>query len=169
VPALQDIIELKSILGVRSPVNTFARIINPFGAAYELQTVFHPNYRDVHRDTAELLGQKHMAVFKGEGGEAERRPHKPVLVQYLHDGIKSEEEWPALLPDHAFQIDENLDLSRLARLWSGEQDDQYGQAAVIGTVAYVLRLMGKADSPKEAIAQAQNLWDIRNPKRMFEG
>ncbi|MBF0247634.1 MAG: glycosyl transferase family protein, partial [Alphaproteobacteria bacterium] len=74
VPKLQDIIELKSILGVRSPVNTFARILNPFGADHELQTVFHPNYRDVHRDTAALLGQKHMAVFKGEGGEAERRP-----------------------------------------------------------------------------------------------
>ncbi|HEY9162961.1 MAG TPA: glycosyl transferase family protein, partial [Magnetovibrio sp.] len=78
VPRLQEIIELKSILGVRSPVNTFARMINPFDAAHELQTVFHPNYRDVHRDTAKLLGQKHMAVFKGEGGEAERRPHKPV-------------------------------------------------------------------------------------------
>jgi anthranilate phosphoribosyltransferase len=168
VPALQDIIELKSILGVRSPVNTFARIINPFNAAHEMQTVFHANYRDIHRDSAELLGQKHMAVFKGEGGEAERRPHKAVLVQYLHEGQKSEEEWPPMLPEHAYTIDEEMDLGRLRSLWAGDDHDAYGQAAVIGTVAFVLRLMGKSSSPKEAIAEAHNLWDTRNSNQMFK-
>lgn len=168
VPALQDIIELKPILGVRSPVNTFARMINPFSAAHELQTVFHANYRDIHRDTAELLGQRHMAVFKGEGGEAERRPHKPVVVQYLFDGEKSEEEWPPMLSDHAFKIDETMDLGRLPRIWDGDETDQYGESAVIGTVAYVLRLMNRANCPKEAIAQARNLWDTRNRKQMFK-
>lgn len=168
VPRLQDIIELKSILGVRSPVNTFARMINPFNAAHELQTVFHPNYRDVHRDTAELLGQKHMAVFKGEGGEAERRPHKPVVVQYLHEGVKSEEQWPALIDENAFYKDEDLDLNRLPRIWAGEETDAYGEAAVIGTAAYVLRLMGKADTPDDAVAQARAMWDARNKSRLFD-
>jgi len=168
VPRLQDIIELKPILGVRSPVNTFARMINPFGAAHEMQTVFHPNYRDVHRDTAELLGQKHMAVFKGEGGEAERRPHKPVVVQYLHDGAKSEEQWPALVDENAFYKDEVMDVTRLPKIWNGEENDEYGEAAVIGTAAYVLRLMGRAASPIEAVDHARNLWNTRNRAQMFQ-
>lgn len=168
VPRLQDIIELKPILGVRSPVNTFARMINPFDAPYELQTVFHPNYRDVHRDTADLLGQKHMAVFKGEGGEAERRPHKPVVVQYLHDGMKSEESWPALIEESAFYKDEDLDIARLPKIWNGEETDAYGEAAVIGTAAYVLRLMGKAATPDDAVAQARAMWDARNKSRLFD-
>jgi anthranilate phosphoribosyltransferase len=168
VPRLQEIIELKSILGVRSPVNTFARMINPFNAAHELQTVFHPNYRDVHRDTAQLLGQKHMAVFKGEGGEAERRPHKPVVVQYLHDGVLSEEAWPAMIPEHEYEKDEVMDLSRLPRIWAGEETDEYGVAAVIGTAAYVLRLMGRAKSPEDAVAQAQAMWDTRDASRLFD-
>lgn len=168
VPRLQDIIELKPILGVRSPINTFARMINPFKAAHEMQTVFHPNYRSVHRDTAELLGQKHMAVFKGEGGEAERRPHKPVVVQYLHDGVQSEELWPAMVAESAFYKDETMDISRLPRVWNGDETDAYGEAAVMGTVAYVLRLMGRAASPEEAVDHARHLWDTRNRAQMFQ-
>jgi anthranilate phosphoribosyltransferase len=168
VPRLQEIIELKPILGVRSPINTFARMINPFNAAHELQTVFHPAYRDVHRDTAQLLGQKHMAVFKGEGGEAERRPHKPVVVQYLHNGELSEEQWPPMIPEHDYEKEEVMDLSRLPRIWAGEESDEYGIAAVVGTAAYVLRLMGRAASPDEAVAQAQALWDKRDTSRLFK-
>ncbi|MCW8916937.1 MAG: glycosyl transferase family protein [Magnetovibrio sp.] len=168
MPRLQEIIELKPILGVRSPVNTFARMLNPFNAAHELQTVFHPNYRDVHRDTAQLLGQKHMAVFKGEGGEAERRPHKPVMVQYLHDGQKSEEMWPALVSEDAFYKDDNLDVARLPKIWNGEASDEYGEAAIIGTAAYVLRLMGRANSPEEAIEQATKMWNTRNRAELIK-
>ena len=168
VPRLQDIIELKPILGVRSPINTFARMINPFNAAHEMQTVFHPNYRDVHRDAAQLLGQKHMAVFKGEGGEAERRPHKPVMVQYLRNGEKSEEMWPALVSEDAFYKDETLDISRLLKIWNGEETDTYGEAAVVGTAAYILRLMNRAASPDEAVDHARNLWNTRNRAQLFQ-
>ena len=161
-PTLQDIIDLKPVLGLRTPVNTFGRMINPFAAPYELQTVFHPNYRDVHRDTAKLLGQPHMAVFKGEGGEAERRPHKSVQVQYLHDGVLSEEDWPALLPEESVKVDEDMDLSRLKRVWSGSEDDTYGSAAISGTIAIALRLMQRAATPDEAIDQARQMWASRD-------
>lgn len=166
VKRLQDLIELKPILGVRTPINTFARMLNPFNAPHELQTVFHPNYRDVHRDTAKLLGQKHMAVFKGEGGEAERRPTKPVLVQYLHDGALSEEEWPALLPDDLSKPETSLDLNILKGVWAGTANHKYGEAAVIGTLGIALRLMGRAASPTEAIAMAEKMWAERNRDRL---
>jgi len=165
-PKLQEIIDLKSILGLRSPVNTFGRMVNPFSAAHEIQTVFHPNYRDVHRDTANLLGQKHMAVFKGEGGEVERRPQKPVVVQSLHDGILSEEEWPALLAEDSVKVDEAMDLKRLKTVWSGQEDGTYATAAITGTVAIVLRLIGRATSPDDAITQAQKMWDSRDISRI---
>lgn len=161
-PKLQEIIDLKPILGLRSPVNTFGRMVNPFSASHEIQTVFHPNYRDVHRDTAELLGQKHMAVFKGEGGEIERRPQKPVLVQSLHNGVLSEEEWPALLAEESVKVDEDMNLERLKTVWSGEEEDTYARAAITGTIAIVLRLLMRADSPAEATAQADKMWAERN-------
>jgi len=160
-PKLQEIIDLKSVLGLRSPVNTFGRMVNPFSAPYEFQTVFHPNYRDVHRDTAQLLGQPHMAVFKGEGGEAERRPSKPVLVQMLHDGILSEEEWPAILDEDNVAIDEKMDLQRLKTIWRGEYD-AYAVAAITGTIGIALRLMNRSDSPEDAMAQARTMWEERD-------
>jgi len=161
-PKLQELIDLKSILGLRSPINTFGRMINPFNAMHEIQTVFHPNYREIHRDTAKLLGQKHMAVFKGEGGEVERRPQKPVLVQSLHNGVLSEEEWPAMLSEDKIKIDDTMDIKRLKTVWSGEEEDVYATAAITGTTAIVLRLIGRANSPYDAIELAKKMWSERD-------
>ena len=161
-PKLQDIIELKPIIGLRSPVNTFARMINPFSATYEIHTVFHPNYRDVHLETSQLLGQAHMAVFKGEGGEAERRPHKPVLVQSLRDGKKVDEEWPPMLADSTAPKDEVMDLGRLKAVWNGDIEDDYATNAVIGTIAIALRLMQRADGIDDAQAAARKIWRDRD-------
>ena len=157
-PKLQDIIELKNIIGLRSPVNTFSRMINPFSAPYEIHTVFHPNYRDVHLETSLLLGQAHMAVFKGEGGEAERRPHKPVLVQSLCFGEKVEEEWPPMVDNSTAPKDEVMDLGRLKGVWNGEIEDGYAASAVTGTIAIVLRLMQRADGIDEAQSAARKMW-----------
>ena len=166
-PRLQEIIELKSILGVRSPVNTFARMLNPFNAPHEMQTVFHPNYRDVHRETAAMLGQKSMAVFKGEGGEAERRPAKPVLVQSLVNGEEFDEEWPAMMPEDISEKDETLDLARLKAVWNGMEENTYAVNAVVGTAAIALKMIGRAATQEEAISQARAMWDTRNRERFL--
>ena len=76
-PPLARMMGFKPILGLRSPVHTLARMINPFGAPCLLQGIFHPNYMATHRDAALLLGEQNMVVFRGEGGEIERRPGKP--------------------------------------------------------------------------------------------
>ena len=76
-PSLARMMGFKKILGLRSPVHTIARMINPFGAPCLLQGIFHPNYMKTHRDAALLLGERHMTVFRGEGGEIERRPASP--------------------------------------------------------------------------------------------
>ena len=73
-PQLARLIELRPILGLRSPVHTLSRMLNPFAAPAMLQAVFHPGYMEIHQKAAALLGQPHMAVFRGEGGEIERRP-----------------------------------------------------------------------------------------------
>ena len=162
LPRLQDIIELKPVLGLRSPFNTFTRQANPFAAPYQLLTVAHPGYMDVHCAVAQQVGQPHMAVFKGEGGEAERRPYKPVIVKSLHDGALSEETWPSLLVEGTAEADPDMTLSRLGAVWQGNENNPYADAAITGTAAIVLRLMNKADNPAHALALAQELWANRN-------
>ncbi len=159
-PVLHRLIELRSLLGLRSPMHSVARMVNPLNAAVQLQGIFHPNYRDIHQQAALLLKQPHMAVLKGEGGEIERNPDVPCMVQSIHHGVEHAEEWHALFAARHLK-DEGMDVSRLPALWRGEISDEYGEAAVIGTAAIALRALGEADSIAAAEAQAAELWKRR--------
>ena len=163
-PKLHHIIELRPILGLRSPVHTIARLLNPFHAPYVMQGIFHPGYRPMHQEAALILGQPHMAVIKGEGGEIERNPDAPCLVQSVHDGVLSDEEWPAMFGSRHMK-DVDLDINRLRALWAGEIEDDYGSAAVIGTAAIALKMMGRADSIAAAEQLARSLWESRAKER----
>ncbi|VAW75599.1 Anthranilate phosphoribosyltransferase like, partial [hydrothermal vent metagenome] len=160
-PRLHEIIELRPLMGLRSPVHTIARSINPFHARNVMQGIFHPGYRPVHQEAAQLLGEANVAVIKGEGGEIERNPDIPCLVQRVYEGSLIEEEWPALFKQRHVK-DETLDVQRLARVWRGEIEDEYGEASIISTAAIALQLMGKADTPDDANTLAQSLWENRS-------
>jgi len=160
---LQPLFDLRPVLGLRSPANTFARMLNPLGARCVLQGVFHPTYLDTHRDTEQALGQPSLAVFKGGGGEVQRNPDKPCRVLGLADGRPTDHEWPALTPRSTFPWrDEPLEPARIAALWSGERVDDAPVAAVTGTVAIALHALGRAKSPESAHRTAQQMWDSRN-------
>lgn len=164
-PVLYEMIGLRPLLGLRSPVHTLSRMLNPFEAPYLVQGIFHPGYRDIHQHAARLLDQPHMAVLKGEGGEIERNPDQPCLVKSVHHGELSEEEWPALFAGPRHLKDETMDVTRLATVWCGDDEDEYAAAAITGTAAVALKLMGRAASIKEAEAQAQALWAARRRDR----
>ena len=159
-PKMHEIIELRPLMGLRSPVHTVARSINPFHAPNVMQGIFHPGYRPVHQEAAQLLGEAHVAVIKGEGGEIERNPDISCLVQRVNEGKLVEEEWPPLFQQRHVKA-EDLDVQRLARVWRGEIRDEYGEAAVVSTAAIALQLMGKADSASDAMTLAQSLWENR--------
>ncbi len=163
-PRLYEIIELRPLLGLRSPVHTLARSINPFNAPYVMQGIFHPGYRPVHQEAAQLLREANVAVIKGEGGEIERDPDSPCLVQRVRNGELEQEEWPALF-ERRHMKDQSLDVTRLARVWRGEADDEYGAAAVISTAAIALQLMGNAETQDESLALARDMWQNRNRDR----
>ncbi|MBI1194291.1 MAG: glycosyl transferase family protein [Gammaproteobacteria bacterium] len=156
-PGLTHILELRRLFGLRSPINTLLRMLNPLSAPYLMQGIFHPNYRDVHQQAAVLLGQPNMVVFKGEGGEAERNPDGECQVLGVRGRETVVETWPTMFTRRHI-APETLDISRLAALWNGEIEDEYGEAAVIGTAAIALRLLERATDPADAETQARALW-----------
>lgn len=158
-PRLDELMQLKWLLGVRSPLHSVIRHLNPFEAPSSLISVFHPNYRAVHRETARLLGQKNLACFKGDGGEIERRVEKPCMVEGLADGVPFDEEWPALLDSSPAESD--LDPAYLAALWRGETTEPVAEAIVIGTAAIALKLCGRAGSVEQAQRHAREAWLAR--------
>ncbi len=164
-PPLHRIMELKSLLGLRSPIHTVARMMNPFGAPFSVSAVTHPPYLPVHQDSARLLGETRMASFKGEGGEVERRPAKPCEVWYLADGEAGRDEWPALVAG-VREKDEVMDLVRLRALWSGDDHNEMAAATIGGTMAIVLRYSGRAATIAEAEGMAQAMWRDRVKTRI---
>jgi anthranilate phosphoribosyltransferase len=165
-PRLADMMALRPILGLRSPVHTFARMLNPFGAPTLLQGVFHPAYMNLHRAAGVLLGQPTLAVFRGEGGEIERRPNKPCEVLTARDGRLEEERWPAMIPEPRQAPDEAMDLARLGAVWRGEFEDEYAEAAISGTLAIALRALGVEADVASAEAHARDLWRSRDRSRL---
>ena len=159
-PKLHTVIELRPFLGLRSPVHTIARMINPFNAQYVMQGIFHPGYQPTHQEAAILLQQPHLAVIKGDGGEIERNPDMECLVQNVHNGNMSDEKWPAMFKRRHVK-DEEMDPIRLGKLWRGEIEDEYASAAVIGTLAITLKLMGRADTQQDAEKLAAEMWQNR--------
>ncbi len=157
---LHAIMGLKPILGLRSPLHTIGRLLNPFDAPFSINAVTHPPYLAIHQKAARLLGQINMAAFKGEGGEAERRPEKSCDVHFLADGQTGSEEWPALI-DAVRPKEETLDPARLKALWTGELVDEIAAATIAGTIAVVLRYSGRAGSVDEAEGMGLAMWRDR--------
>lgn len=158
---MEHMLELKAVLGLRSPIHTIIRMLNPFNAPASIMGIFHPGYDDTHQQAGVLLGEQNMAVFKGEGGEAERNPDGACNVKMLRAGESLTEEWPALFSSRHMK-DDIMDVKRLAQLWRGEIEDEYAQAAVTGTAAVALRTLGRANSIDEAEELAMKLWDTRD-------
>lgn len=168
-PTLRHLIELRPIFGLRSPVHSFSRMLNPFHAETMMQGIFHRGFMDIHSGAARILDQPRMAVFRGEGGEIERRPNKPTQV-WISEGSAEPvvETWPALLPDPHQPTDEAMEIGRLEQLWQGRLHDPYAEASVVGTIAVTLRSMGKAGSMEEAEAAARALWAARDQRFLSE-
>jgi anthranilate phosphoribosyltransferase len=160
-PELLRILELKALLGLRSPIHTVIRMLNPTAAPASILGIFHPGYDDTHQQAGALLGDKNLAVFKGEGGEAERNPDTACTVKLILKGEMLQEECPALFNSRHLK-DEAMDVARLARLWRGEIQDEYGLAAVTGTAAIALRMLGRAGSMTEAETLAAKWWETRD-------
>ena len=161
-PVAQQLLDLRPLLGLRSPANSLARLLNPLAAPNVIQGVFHPAYRDLQRGAATLLGEKRLAVFKGGGGEAERNPDKACRVFVLDDGRSVDEDWPALDGD---AIAAREPEPSLTEVWRGEAGDGAPERIVIATAALALHIAGRAPDPAAADALARTLWARRDRGR----
>lgn len=160
-PILSDLIALRNVMGLRSPIHTLARLINPFNAKATLQAIFHPAYRSSHQQAAFRLGYKNSAVIKGEGGEFERNPDAKTLICGIHDGELYEHELPKLTENRS-PVEESLDLAIFKAVWEGQQSHEYGEVALTETIGIALYTMGVCTDYSTAMQQAQILWQTRH-------
>ncbi|WP_180111042.1 MULTISPECIES: glycosyl transferase family protein [unclassified Acinetobacter] len=160
-PILSDLISLRNVMGLRSPIHTLARLINPFNAKATMQAIFHPAYRGSHQRAAFQLGYQNSAVIKGEGGEFERNPDAKTLICGIKEGEMYEHELPKLT-DNRSPVEEELDLAVFKAVWDGQQTHQYGEIAVTETMGIALYTMGAVASFDDAMQTAKTMWANRH-------
>ncbi|MEM8959029.1 MAG: glycosyl transferase family protein [Pseudomonadota bacterium] len=158
---LLSLLRLREVLGLRSPVNTALRALNPARAPATVQGVFHPPYRELQQDTGAELGEPQLLVLKGGGGEFERNPAKPVLLYGLQDGRSYEQTIDPLLDENRRLADPTASPGDLARIWSGRLDDEFARATILGTGALALVAAGIAPDIAAAETRAAALWSDR--------
>ena len=138
LPRLVDLLRLRDVLGLRSPLNTAARALNPGGAAASVQGVFHPPYRALGAEAAARLGLTRLTVLKGGGGEFERHPGKPAQLDGLRDGRPFAADLPPLIAASRRLAEDDHGPEALGALWSGALRDPFVEAVVTGTAALAL-------------------------------
>ncbi|CUH75614.1 glycosyl transferase family protein [Tropicibacter naphthalenivorans] len=156
-PAVFKLLNLRDTFGLRSCVNTVCRMLNPAKASASVQGVFHPSYRLLQADAAQLLGWQALSVIKGGGGEFERNPAKPIAGFGLRGGAPWEETTSVLIDETRRMDDGERDAAQLRALWDGTRTDDFAEAVVIGTAALALDTLG-ADAPEDL---ARALWRDR--------
>lgn len=158
-PALESLIHLKPVLGLRSVANSLVRLINPLDARLLASSIFHPAYGPLHQQALLQLGTQRAVTFKGDGGEIEIRPDASTRLYLIQDRLAHEGEWPRAQEDR--QDDEPaLSVQALLDLWHGGHHG-YGHAAVLQTMAALLFSLGETTTPQEAVSLATTLWDKR--------
>ncbi|WP_116131426.1 glycosyl transferase family protein [Tropicimonas sp. IMCC34043] len=165
-PKVLEVLQLRDILGLRSAMNTVARMVNPGAAPTLVQGVFHPPYLQLQQAAAAILGQPNLAIIKGGGGEFERNPAKDVPVSGLRGNAAFEIVAPELLAETSVRLAEGPELplaaASLTALWSGAARDIFAEAIVCGTAGLALMALGAAPDVAAADALARQLWETRD-------
>ncbi|MDH4040389.1 MAG: glycosyl transferase family protein [Gammaproteobacteria bacterium] len=154
---LHELIQLRPLLGLRSPVNTLTRMLNPLRAPSSIQSIFHPAYAALHQEADRLLGQPRAMVFKGDSGEVEIKPQADTRLHLLADSRASELVLPRSLQERVQDVGEPA-VEPLRALWRGVAGDEYATSAVLGTTAAALTLLQPGLDQAAAGVRARSLW-----------
>ena len=162
---LNDLIQLRAVLGVRSPVHTLARLLNPCDAPVSIQSIFHPAYAQLHAAADQLLKQPRALVFKGDSGEIEIKPQADTQLKYLKDGVLQEEIQPRSINQRVSRV-ETPSVKPLVALWNNREENDYGLNAVLATTAVAIVALDGAPNLKAAHKLAADLWRQRDMNRI---
>ncbi len=161
VPAMDRLLDMRRLFGLRSPVNTVVRLLNPADAPAGIDGVFHPAYIEVHLGVAERMHRGSLLVLKGGGGEAERVPLKPATATlWALDNGRRELSLPAVegLAPRSPAADTP---ASFAAVWAGEIAPATPVATIQATIALALLAMGRAPNPALAMDDAASIWAQR--------
>ncbi|MFH0257085.1 glycosyl transferase family protein [Vibrio rumoiensis] len=150
-PIAQTMIGWKNRYGLRTPINTVVRALNPGAAKIGVRGSFHPGFQQLHAEVDQTIDSKSLSVisYKGQNGESEYNPKVSQTVWLSsQDGVESF-YWPEVMQD-SLDLPENLMFSL-----TGEVGNVMANA-VIASMAAVLFTEQK--DYQRASQQALSYW-----------
>ncbi|OEF27683.1 glycosyl transferase family protein [Vibrio rumoiensis] len=151
-PTAQTMIGWKNRYGLRTPINTVVRALNPGGAKLAIRGSFHPGFQQLHAEVDQLIDRTSLSVisFKGLNGESEYNPKVSQTVWLSHEAGVESFYWPET-------INESLPLPSVS-LFKAEHDVQIQMAnAVVSSMASVL--FAQDNDYKKAYQTALQYWE----------
>ncbi len=150
-PIAEKMIGWKARYGLRTPINTVVRALNPGKAKFGIRGSFHPGFQQLHAEVENEIGLTSHAVlsFKGVSGESEYNPKVSQTVWLSKYHQVEELYWP----EH---YREDIPLPERCVLGTKEEDFVLMANAVIATLAAVLFTLGS--DHEEARNIAYNYW-----------
>ncbi|WP_019647214.1 glycosyl transferase family protein [Novispirillum itersonii] len=164
-PQIYRLLGLHGLMEVRSPVFETVHMLKPVDSRTSLLGVAKPTYKDLHRDTARLLGWQNLSVLGGTRDVAQFSPFRLSTIHRLTDGLADDVVIPAQMhqpPPTPRPRGTNLEYWH--SVWTGGIRDTRAELTVIGTAAFaLLSLPGTPlDSFSQAMDLATRLWRDRH-------
>ncbi|MGR5093177.1 glycosyl transferase family protein [Vibrio maritimus] len=152
LPQVKVMLDWKHRYGLRTPINTVARALNPANAPFALRGSFHPGFQELHAKVESLIHlqseqTQRTVSFKGQSGETEYNPKVSQTIWWAEDGKVN---------SHYVEETMTTQSAIPCPLGTGEDEQDMMANTIISTLTIALfTLSGDWDS---AESKAKTLW-----------
>lgn len=124
-PGLNNLLLLRSRLGLRNSAHSLVKMLDPFkGGGMLLAAATHPDYLEMMREVLGALGV-HCLLFRGTEGEPYANPKRRPRIEHLHEGIcdvlfEAEHDSLKMLPNLPESCDAKTTADWIRKVMAGE-------------------------------------------------
>ncbi|CAM3129079.1 glycosyl transferase family protein [Vibrio rarus] len=151
-PTAEKMLNWKKRYGLRTPMNTVVRGLNPGGAKYGIRGSFHPGFQELHAAIETNIGRSNCSVasFKGVSGESEYNPRVSQTIWTSDSKCLQAHYWKEM-------YNEQITTPNLCPLGTTTADKQQMANHVVASLAVVL--FTKLKDKQQATTEAYRLWE----------
>ena len=170
-PQIHRLIGLHRLTQFRNAALEAVHLLRPAGGRTSLLGVTKPSHRELHRDTARLLGVPHVSVLGSVRDVAQYTPFRPATLHRLIDGQPNDLALPSRMTEPPVTPrPRGTSLEYWQGVWTGAMPDSRAERIIVGTAAFALfslpgfSLSSGADGFDAAMTWAEDLWKYRRPR-----
>ncbi len=162
-PQIYRLMGLHAVTESRSPINEIVHLLRPVRARASLLAVAKPSYKEIHRDTAMILGWKDLSILGSVRDVAQFTPFRSTTIYRLANGEPVDLFVRGMREPKTEARARGTSLEYWHGVWSGGVKDARAEQIIVSTAAAaLLTLSGVAEAGFEAaLNQAAGLWHDR--------